>query len=219
MSCETTTRIITESKLIIVLRGVPMDALDGVAGALREVGIRVLEVALNTPDAMVQLQRLRRYDFCLGAGTAIEEHAAKAALDAGVTFLFSPIRSSFFLPLCRARGVLGIPGGWTPTEIYTLRQEGAALIKLFPGSLGGPEYLREILAPCQDLRLIPAGGVDLQTLESFLQAGAVAVAVGAEIVDPHLVAQKNFGEIAYRAAQFIEKIKAYSKLDARPQRG
>ncbi len=207
---------IAETKLIVVLRYIPMEAVDGVAKALRRGGIRVLEVALNTPRALDQLRLLRGYDFCLGAGTALDEQTARAAIDAGVEFLFSPIRSSFFLPLCRERGVVAIPGGLTPTEIYTLHAEGAEFIKIFPGSLGGPEYVREILAPCESLKLVPAGGVNLQTLEAFLEAGAAAVAVGTEVADPHLAGERDFTEIANRAAQFTEKIASFSRIQAQP---
>ncbi len=207
---------IAETKLIVVLRYIPMEAVDGVAKALRRGGIRVLEVALNTPRALDQLRLLTEYDFCLGAGTAMDEQSARTAIDAGVEFLFSPIRSSFFLPLCRERSVVGIPGGLTPTEIYTLHAEGAEFIKVFPGSLGGPEYIREILAPCERLKLVPAGGVNLQTLEAFLEAGAAAVAVGKEIADPRLAAERNFAEIANRAAQFTEKIASFSRIRTQP---
>lgn len=215
MSLAGTAAAIAESKLIVVLRHIPLEALDGVAAALREGRVRVLEVALNTPEALKQLKLLRRFDFCLGAGTALREQAAREAIDAGAEFLFSPIRSDFFLPLCRELGVVGIPGGLTPTEIYTLHAEGAELIKVFPGSLGGPEYIREILAPCEDLRLVPAGGVHLLNLESYLGAGVAAVAVGTEIAGPRLAAERNFKAIARQAAQFTEKIKSFCESCAR----
>lgn len=216
MTLASTARAIQEARLIVVLRHIPMEAIDGVARALREGGVRVLEVALNSRQALDQLRLLRGYDFCLGAGTALDEQTAKAALDVGVDFLFSPVRRSFFLPFCRERNVVGIPGGLTPTEIYALHTEGAEFIKVFPGSLGGPDYIHEILAPCESLRLIPAGGVDLHTLDAFLQAGAAAVAVGKEIADPSLAAEKKFAEIAKRAAQFAQNIKSFSKIHVHP---
>ena len=214
MSLTRTAATIAESKLIVVLRHIPLEALEGVAAALRGSGVRVLEVALNTPGALQQLELLRRCDFCLGAGTALREQAAREAIDAGAEFLFSPIRSDFFLPLCRELGVLGIPGGLTPTEIYTLHAEGAEFIKVFPGSLG-PEFIREILAPCEELKLVPAGGVDLLNLESYLGAGVAAVAVGTEIVSPRLAAERDFKAIARQAAQFAEKIKSFCESCAR----
>ena len=214
MDPKTAARAIAESKLIVVLRHIPLESVEDVASALGEGGVRVVEVALNTANALRQIQLLRRYDFCLGAGTVLEEDNAKAALGAGADFLFSPIRSPFFLPFCRQHGLLGIPGGLTPTEIYSLHGEGAKFIKVFPGSLGGSDYLQEILAPLEGLKLVPAGGVNLETLHGFLAAGAAAVAVGTEIADPRLARDNNFREIASRAALFTGKIKSFSGISA-----
>ena len=219
MDSAAAVQAILENKLIVVLRHIATANLDEVAGALWEGGVRVVEVALNTPGAFEQLGILRRHRFCLGAGTALEEAVATAALNAGAQFLFSPIRSDFFLPLCRRRGVLGIPGGLTPTEIYRLWGEGAELIKVFPTSVAGPDYLQEILAPCEGLRLVPTGGITLESLERYLQVGAVAVGVGREIVDPCLVAERNFAEVTRRAAEFTERIQSLSRLPAQQTAG
>lgn len=199
-------RLIAESRLIVVLRHIPTEALPGVARALLEGGVRVVEVALNTADALKQLRLLKERYFCAGAGTVLDEKMGQTALEAGADFLFSPIRSEFFLPLCRQRNVLGIPGGLSPTEIYRLHAEGAEFIKVFPTSVADPHYLREILAPFESLKLIPAGGVDLERLEAYLQAGAAAVAVGSEIADPQLAREGNYGEIAKRALRFTETL-------------
>jgi len=207
---EAAEHVIAESRLIVVLRHIPMDALDGMAPALLEGGVRVVEVALNSPDALAQLDLLRRYDLCLGAGTVLDQESAIAAIDAGVDFLFSPVGSPFFLPFCKKHGVLGIPGGLTPTEIYDLHRQGAYFIKVFPSSFGGVRYLKEILSPFRELKLIPAGGVSLQTVDGFLQAGAEAVAVGTEIADPRLAAARDFAKIANRANRFTEKIRSLS---------
>ncbi|MFQ5662613.1 MAG: bifunctional 4-hydroxy-2-oxoglutarate aldolase/2-dehydro-3-deoxy-phosphogluconate aldolase [Terriglobia bacterium] len=206
---------IANAGLIVVLRGVPRTALDPVARALRRGGVRVVEVALNSPQALEEVSRLRDYDFCLGAGTAVEEGLAEAAIDAGAQFLFSPIAQSFFLPLCRKRGVVAIPGGFTPTEIYHLHYAGAHFVKIFPGWLGGPQYVREILAPCEELRLVPAGGVSVDTLEEYFRAGAVAVGVGQEIVSGELIDREDYEEITRRAQSFVEKISTLSIPQAR----
>lgn len=209
---QAATAVISEARLILVLRHIPTDALEGLVPALLEGGIRVIEVALNSSDALAQLKFLRRYDVCLGAGTVLDFESATASIDAGVDFLFSPIRSSFFLPLCQERRVLGIPGGLTPTEIYDLHRGGAHFIKVFPSSIGGARYIRELLAPLRGLKLIPAGGVSRQTVHEFLHAGAAAVAVGREIADPRLAAARDFAEIASRASQFTEKIRSFSQV-------
>lgn len=210
MGDSNTAQVIANAGLIVVLRGVPPTALELVARALLRGGVRVVEVALNSPRALEEISLLRNYDFCLGAGTAVREDLAEAAIDAGAKFLFSPISQSFFLPLCRKRGVVAIPGAFTPTEVYHLHYAGADFVKIFPGWLGGPEYIRDILAPCQDLRLIPAGGVGVETLEGYFHAGAVAVGVGQEIVNVELVNREDYEAISRRAQSYVEKISMLS---------
>lgn len=210
MGDASTAQEIASESLIVVLRGIPPTALDPLARALLEGGIRIVEVTLNSPHALEEIAQLRTYNFCLGAGTAVQEDLAEAAIDAGAQFLFSPISQSFFLPLCRKRGVVAIPGGFTPTEIYQLHYAGADFVKFFPAWLGGAQYVGDILAPCQDLKLIPVGGVSAETLEEYFRAGVVAVGVGQEIVDAELIDRQDYKEISRRAQSYVEKISTFS---------
>lgn len=210
MGDASTAQEIASERLIVVLRGIPPTALDPLARALLEGGIRIVEVTLNSPHALEEIAQLRAYNFCLGAGTAVQEDLAEAAIDAGAQFLFSPISQSFFLPLCRERGVVAIPGGFTPTEIYQLHYAGADFVKFFPAWLGGAQYVGDILAPCQDLKLIPVGGVSAETLEEYFRAGVVAVGVGQEIVDAELIDRQDYKEISHRARSFVERISTLS---------
>lgn len=210
MGDASTAQEIASERLIVVLRGIPPTALDPLARALLEGGIRIVEVTLNSPHALEEIAQLRTYNFCLGAGTAVQEDLAEAAIDAGAQFLFSPISQSFFLPLCRKRGVVAIPGGFTPTEIYQLHYAGADFVKIFPAWLGGAQYVGDILAPCQDLKLIPVGGVSAETLEEYFRAGAAAIGVGQEIVDAELIDRQDYKEISHRARSFVERISTLS---------
>ncbi len=188
---------------MVILRGLPLDHLRQTAHALREAGVQVVEVAMNSPQAVKQLKTLRDFDFCLGAGTILSQDDAEAAVNAGAQFLFSPIYQPFFIPFCEQRRVLGIPGAFTPSEIYSLYLRGIPYIKLFPGMPLGPGYLRQLLGPVPGLQLIPTGGVTLTVAEEYLAAGAAAVAVGTEIANAELVAAGRFQEIAERARAFV----------------
>jgi len=204
---------IAENRLIAIIRHVPTNVVEDVLLVLIEAGVRVFEVALNSRDALTQLRLLRKNSICLGAGTVLNEESAIAAIDIGVDFLFSPIRSSFLLPLCRERGVLGIPGGLTPSEIYDLHEQGAVFVKVFPASIGGARYVAEVLAPLDNLKLIPTGGVNLQNAGEFLKAGAAALAIGSGIVDPHLITSGRYSEIAIRGRQLVEKARSFAQSD------
>ncbi len=203
---EETVQIVIDAKLIVILRQIPLDAAEQVAAALREAGVRIIEVAMNSERPLEQLRLLRRHGFCVGAGTILDKEQAEAAIRAGARFLFTPIRPAFFMSVCRSWRVLGIAGGLTPTEIYALHREGNQLIKLFPSVPFGPEYVRQIMAPCPSLKLIPTGGVTLSLAENFLSAGAVAIAVGQEIVDQRLLEAGRANKIADRARSFVAMI-------------
>lgn len=200
---------ITDSGLIVILRQIPVDRLSPGVSCLEKAGVRVVEVAMNSPEAPEQIQMLRKAGFCVGAGTVLEREQAERAIRAGAQFLFSPMRTSFFLQFCRERQILGVPGALTPTEVYNLSQEGVKFIKLFPAALLGPEYMRQLLAPCPFLRLIPTGGVTLPLAEQYLSGGAAAVAVGSEIINLKLVQTDGRDEIMRRAQSFVELAKRY----------
>jgi 2-dehydro-3-deoxyphosphogluconate aldolase/(4S)-4-hydroxy-2-oxoglutarate aldolase len=213
-----TAGIIGNTKLIVILRHIPLDFLNETAQALKTADVQVVEVAMNSADAAEQIQLLREYGFCVGAGTILHEKEAKKAVHAGARFLFSPVRCDFFLPFCRERKVIGIAGGLSPMEIYTLFREGSDFIKLFPSVPLGPDYLRHLMAPFPSLRLIPTGGVTLSLAKRFLSSGAAAVAVGKEIVDPELIRTKRFGQVRRRAQSFVTLIHKLGHTEVLDQR-
>jgi 2-dehydro-3-deoxyphosphogluconate aldolase/(4S)-4-hydroxy-2-oxoglutarate aldolase len=118
----------------------------------------------------------------LGAGTVLTPEQADAAVDAGATYLVSPVVDLEVIEAARRRGVAALPGALTPTEILRAWRAGAAAVKLFPASLGGPGYLRAVKAPLPEVPLVPTGGVGLEEIGGYLRAGALAVGLGGPLV-------------------------------------
>lgn len=171
---------IRAERLVAVLRRV--DDVDRVAGELVEAGIGVLEVTLDSDGALDAIARLRdRGDVAVLAGTVRTAADAAAAIAAGAEACVGPVFVPAVLEQCHALGVPAIPGALTPSEIEAAWRAGAALVKVFPGSLGGPRYVRELAAPLHDVPLIVTGGVDASNAAEFLAAGAVAVGVGSSL--------------------------------------
>ncbi len=200
-------RTISDYKLIVILRGMPLATVERVASSLLDAGVKVVEIAMNSEHALEQIEILKRLGLCVGAGTAVTDKIALSAIRAGAEFLLSPVYSDFFLPLCQEHNVLAIPGGATPTEIHRLHREGAQLIKFFPAAVGGAECVRHLLAPFRDLKLVPTGGVTLAQVPAFLRAGSAALAVGGEIASSRVAAAQDFATIKARATQFVAAIK------------
>jgi len=153
--------------------------------ALVEAGIGVVEITLDAPDGLAAIERARgRGDVAVLAGTVRRPEQVDASASAGAEAIVSPGFSPAVVERARELGLPAIPGALTPTEIEAAWAAGAALVKLFPGGLGGPRYVRNVLAPLADVPLLVTGGVDASNARAFLDAGAVAVGVGSALNDP-----------------------------------
>jgi 2-dehydro-3-deoxyphosphogluconate aldolase/(4S)-4-hydroxy-2-oxoglutarate aldolase len=160
---------IREERIVAVLRRV--DDVDAAVGRLANAGIRLIEITLDSDGA---LDAIRRHPGAL-AGTVRTAEQVDAAVGAGAAAVVSPAFVPEVLERARELGVPAIPGALTPTEVEAAWRAGAALVKLFPASLGGPRYVRDLLAPLSDVPLIVTGGVDASNARAFLDAGAVAI--------------------------------------------
>jgi 2-dehydro-3-deoxyphosphogluconate aldolase/(4S)-4-hydroxy-2-oxoglutarate aldolase len=169
---------IRAERLVAVLRRVP--DLDAAVAHLEAVGVRLIEVTLDDPRA---LDAIRRRPGTL-AGTVRTPEQVDAAAEAGASAVVSPAFVPAVVERALELGLPAIPGALTPTEVETAWRSGAAMVKLFPGGLGGPRYVRDLLAPLRDVPLLVTGGVDATNARAFLKAGAVAVGVGSALDDP-----------------------------------
>lgn len=189
-----------------VLAIVRLPAPTGIVEALEafaEGGIRAMEVTLNTPGALdaITAARGRLPDGVLvGAGTVRTTADVARAEAAGAQFLVTPILST---PVLQAATVPVVCGAFTPSEMAAAAHAGAAYVKLFPASALGPGYLREVLTPMPDLRVVPTGGVGIDNVADWARAGAAAVAVGSALADPALVAAGDWPVLTSRARALL----------------
>ncbi|MDP8977863.1 MAG: bifunctional 4-hydroxy-2-oxoglutarate aldolase/2-dehydro-3-deoxy-phosphogluconate aldolase, partial [Actinomycetota bacterium] len=177
---------ITDGRLIAVARGLPADRLEGIAEALRDAGVRALEVTLDSPGALEAVEALASHfdvrTLAIGAGTVRSREAAQAAIAAGAGYLVAPHTDEAVVAWAAGHGVPMTPGATTPTEVLRGWQAGAAAVKLFPAGPLGPSYLKAVAGPLGDVPLIPTGGVSDANAADFLRAGAVAVGVGGSLL-------------------------------------
>jgi 2-dehydro-3-deoxyphosphogluconate aldolase/(4S)-4-hydroxy-2-oxoglutarate aldolase len=208
---ESTAQILERVGLIPVLRARNAAQAHAVVKAMIAGGVTVVEVTMTVPGAVALLAELRReYEgqLLLGSGTVTTADQAEATIDAGAEFVVSPSLHPAVISATKNNGKLSIPGALTPTEVITAWEAGADYVKIFPCSaMGGASYLRSLLAPFPHLKLIPTGGVTLQSAEDFLRAGARALGVGSDLV--------NLAAIDAGAPEFItETARAYLKVIA-----
>jgi 2-dehydro-3-deoxyphosphogluconate aldolase/(4S)-4-hydroxy-2-oxoglutarate aldolase len=184
---EETKGVLERVGLIPVLRAKSASQGHAVVEAMMAGGVTVVEVTMTVPGAVDLLKELRQKHgrrLLLGAGTVTSAAQVEATVDAGAEFVVSPSLHPDVIAATRRLGKVSIPGALTPTEAITAWDAGADYVKIFPCSaVGGASYLKALLAPFPHLKLIPTGGVTLQTAESFLKAGARALGIGSDLVN------------------------------------
>ena len=184
---ETVRERIEHAGIVPVLRAGSTDEALALAAAMVAGGITVLEVTTTLPDAVAVLRRLRAIygdGLLLGSGTVTTAQQCDATIAAGAEFVVSPAFVPEVIACARAHGKLMVSGALTPTEILGAWRQGADIIKVFPCSaMGGASYLKAIHAPLPEIPLLPTGGITLSSAEEFLQAGAIALGVGSDLVN------------------------------------
>ncbi len=184
---ETTQEIMERVGLIPVLRAKNLEQGRAVVKAMLAGGVNVVEVTMTVPGAIDLLKELKREygsDLLRGSGTVTTAEQAQGTIDAGAEFVVSPSLHPEVIAVTKKNGKISCPGALTPTEAITAWNAGADYVKIFPCSaVGGASYLKALLAPFPYFKLIPTGGVTLQTAASFIQAGARALGVGSDLVN------------------------------------
>jgi 2-dehydro-3-deoxyphosphogluconate aldolase / (4S)-4-hydroxy-2-oxoglutarate aldolase len=198
-------RILTE-KIIAVVRLDDYARAVEVAQALVAGGVSVLEFTLTGTGALDAISATRHAlgeAACVGVGTVLKAEEAEAAINAGAQFAVTPAVRSAVITVCLRHQVPIACGGFTATELLEAHEAGAELVKLFPAQLGGPRYLKDLLAPLPFLKIVPTGGVSPDNAREYLAAGAVAVGIGGNLVSNKLVAAGAFDQITAGAQMCV----------------
>jgi 2-dehydro-3-deoxyphosphogluconate aldolase/(4S)-4-hydroxy-2-oxoglutarate aldolase len=202
--------MVKELGLLAVVRGESREAAVEVSDALVEGGVLGIEVTFTTPEADLAIRELGEKhgeSILLGAGTVTTRDQVERAAEAGSAFLVSPGCDPELLPAMHETGILALPGALTPSEVMLARRLGAQAVKLFPGSSGGPSYLKALSGPFPDVPFIPTGGVSLGNIADWFAAGAIAVGAGGALA-PSSLSGRDRGEVVENARRFAEAVRA-----------
>jgi 2-dehydro-3-deoxyphosphogluconate aldolase / (4S)-4-hydroxy-2-oxoglutarate aldolase len=196
--------------IVAVVRAEKGDQLVEVAEALLAGGVEAIEVTFTVPAAHRVIERVaeRLGDrIILGAGTVLDSETARIAFLSGAHYIVAPNVNVEVIRLCRRYSKPVMPGALTPTEVLTAWEAGADVVKIFPSELTGPKYLKALHGPLPHVRLMPTGGVTLETAADYLKAGACALGVGSSLVDPKAVATGQFQKIEALAREFVQIVR------------
>jgi 2-dehydro-3-deoxyphosphogluconate aldolase/(4S)-4-hydroxy-2-oxoglutarate aldolase len=206
MSKESDLRRVLDGGIVAVVRSPDSQQLVEAARALADGGVTTVEITMTVPDALDVVRAVRRAlgdRLLLGAGTILDAETARAALLAGAEYLVAPTVNLDVIKLCQRYDKLVMPGAFTPTEILTAWEAGADIVKVFPAEVLGPAFFKAVRGPLPQVRLMPTGGVDLNTAADFLKAGACCLGVGSQLVEPKAVAERKFDRIRDLARQYV----------------
>ncbi|KMK74434.1 2-dehydro-3-deoxyphosphogluconate aldolase [Alkalihalobacillus pseudalcaliphilus] len=197
------------------MRKLPVEDVEAIADALVAGGVKGLEVTLDSENALEIITNLnKRFGTraIVGAGTVLHATQAEEAIAAGAKFVFAPILDEETIQVAKSHGVLAIPGVFTPSEAHRAMQYGADLVKVFPAECVGPSFIKSIGGPLSHVKMMPTGGVNLDTIEAFIRAGAVAVGAGGSLLNKQLIEKKDWVGLQSLAAAFIQKVQESRQL-------
>ncbi|MFC1621326.1 bifunctional 4-hydroxy-2-oxoglutarate aldolase/2-dehydro-3-deoxy-phosphogluconate aldolase [Candidatus Omnitrophota bacterium] len=191
-----------------ILRDVKSDAIKPLTETVISSGLKTVEITMNTANAPELIRRMKKAAcrrLTVGAGTVLTMNHLRNALDAGATFIVLPTLVEDVVGYCVKHKIPVFPGAFTPQEIYNAYRAGATMVKVFPAKFFGPGYFKEIKAPFKNIRLLACGGVTPETIKSFFDSGASAVAIGASVFKKEWIARKEFFRIEEAIKELIDK--------------
>lgn len=207
MTKEEQLKRLTETGVVAVIRTQDGDELVSICEALVEGGVVGVEITMTSPgatEAIYKASKVLKGKAIIGAGSVLDPETARVVMLAGADFIVSPILNKDVIALCRRYGKIVIPGAFTPTEILAAWETGADVVKIFPATKLGPEFIKDVKGPLPQVKLTPTGGVNLDNLGQFLRAGAEFVGVGSALVSKRIVAEKDWAGLSSLAADYIK---------------
>lgn len=205
-----TIRRIQEAGIIAVCRNIQEDKISELADALISSGIRALEITLDNKDAYSTIEFLsNKYkdEIIVGAGTVIDGYSAGLAINKGARFILSPSFNPEVVKTTLRYGKVAIPGVMTPTEMIQAMESGADMVKIFPSSVLGVKFIKDVKGPFPQIPVIPTGGIDVNNVGAYIEAGVEAVGAGGSLIDKEAIYHSDFQAIRETATKFVEEIK------------
>lgn len=202
---------ILDNKIIAIIRGANSKDVLNMAKALHEGGVNILEITMNSPNALPAIEEITVElgdRVVVGAGTVLDSETARAAILAGAKFILSPTVDIETIQMAKRYGAVSIPGAFTPTEILSAYEDGGDIIKVFPATLG-PSFIKDIRGPLPQIPLLPTGGIDLNNIQEFMKAGAIGCGIGSALVNTQLeITDEYFVQLTEKARQFASAVKS-----------
>lgn len=195
--------------VIGIVRNISLEDVMEILPLYVEAGLTTIEITMNTPGAEDMIRHgVNNFGSSLnvGAGTVCKKDELEKALEAGAQFIVTPVIRRKIIRSCVKQEIPIFPGAFTPTEIYEAWSLGASMVKVFPAKALGAGYIKDIKAPLNQIKLLPTGGVDLDTIDSFKKAGADGFGIGGPLFKKNLIHEKDWAGLKEHFKKFVEKV-------------
>lgn len=203
-----------KTPVVGILRNVPPQHMQKLAEVYLDAGLTTLEITMNSAGATETISSLVNAfgdRLNIGAGTVCTLQDLDEALLAGAQFIVTPVLKKSIIKACVKNKVPVFPGAYTPTEIYKAWELGASMVKVFPAGLLGAEYIKEVLAPLNHIKLLPTGGISQENFGEFLKAGASGLGMGSHLVPKPMVEKEQWRQLREHLAGFVEKYQRFKQ--------
>ena len=200
---------IERSGVVAIIRASDASLLIEVVDAIQAGGIDIIEITMTTPNALGVLEEaVAKFgdEVLLGVGSVLDAETARISILSGAEFVVSPVTRPDVIETCNRYGKVVMPGAFTPTEILTAWEIGADYVKVFPSSVAGARYIKEIKAPLPQIELIPTGGITIDNAGEFIAAGSSALGVGSGLVNQKIIAEREFETLTENASRLIQTV-------------
>ncbi len=195
--------------IVGIIRNLSFDTIEKILPIYLSAGLTTIEITMNT-QAAEEIIRFAadkyKGQLNVGAGTVCNTDELDLAIRAGSQFIVTPILDPDVVRTCVSKNIPVFPGAYTPTEIYQAWKLGASMVKVYPATSLGPEYIKDVKAPLNKIKLMPTGGINLDNIQTFIKAGADGLGIGSQLFDKTLIKDQNWEGLELHFKQYVSKL-------------
>ena len=195
--------------IVGIIRNLSFDTIEKILPIYLSAGLTTIEITMNT-QAAEEIIRFAadkyKGQLNVGAGTGCNTDELDMAIRAGSQFIVTPILDPDVVRTCVSKNIPVFPGAYTPTEIYQAWKLGASMVKVYPATSLGPEYIKDVKAPLNKIKLMPTGGINLDNIQTFIKAGADGLGIGSQLFDKTLIKDENWKGLELHFKQYVSKL-------------
>ena len=198
--------LFSQMPIVGIIRNLTFDEIAKILPIYHESGLTTIEITMNTPSALEIISyAVEKYKGLLnvGAGTVCSSEDLEMAAKSGAQFIVTPILNPDVIRTCVKASIPVFPGAYTPTEIYQAWTLGANMVKVYPATALGPNYIKDVKAPLNNIKLMPTGGVSLDNLDAFKKAGADGFGIGGQLFDKVLIKNENWDGLLEHFKKYV----------------